>query len=112
MGRRASVFICPEDKEFLTDWARELNERTRKPVSAAHIMAIFVSDLRSLRSQGRLFPLLTEIEARAVRLATQEYDEDVRVIGIHARELRASQALLDQRKSEIAAKRIKLRRAA
>jgi hypothetical protein len=46
--------------------------------------------------QGTLFHELTEIEAQAVRLAVEEYNEDVRVIGIHAREQRARQHAQDE----------------
>ena len=106
---RSRIFILPQDKDFLFDWAGELNERTGKPVSECHILSVCVSQLRTLRMQGTLFHELTEIEAQAVSLATEEYAEDARAIAIQARERRAATYQTSEQERQEAERRRRVR---
>jgi hypothetical protein len=108
-AQRSRIFILPADKEFLFEWANDLNEQTRKPISACHILSVAVSQLRNLRMQGTLFHELTEIEAGALRFAVEEYAEDARAIAIQARERRAATYQTSEQERQEAERRRRVR---
>lgn len=78
MRRTLPLFIAVDDRDFLWQWAAELQQRTEAEeprVAPHHFIAALIEQLRGIKAQGRLFDELSELEHAALRLARQQEEE-------------------------------------